>query len=138
MQVSNSTIFVIIFLGRTDEPLKDNRSFSLYRPGSRISAQGNMNSGTSMYSRKKRNDGKIIQDSTDAWNYPNSNSNLDRYYNDVGINPNPYIQENNYIDYNSDKDLEDDNVNNIMKERKANKTDVDDGMDNPNFTDEEI
>jgi len=45
---------------RTDEPLKDNRSFSLYRPGSRISAQCNMNSGTSMHSRKKRNDGKII------------------------------------------------------------------------------
>jgi len=63
---------------------------------------------------------------------------LDRYYNDVGINPNPYIQENNYINYNSDQDLEDDNVNNIMKERKANKTDVDDGMDNPNFTDEEM
>jgi len=45
---------------RTDETLKDNRSLSVYRPGSRISAQGNINSGTSMYSRKKRNDGKLI------------------------------------------------------------------------------
>ena len=41
------------------------------------------------------------------------------------------------IEYNPDKDQEYNNVDNIMKERKANKTDADDGIDDPNFTDEE-
>jgi len=123
---------------RKEGPLPENRSFSMQRPGSRISGGQNIQSATSMYSRKRKNDGKIIMDSTDAWNYHNSNSNMERYYQNEGINPNPYVMENNYINYDQDQDFDDDDVNNIMKERKANKTDVDDRTDNPNYTDEDM
>ena len=128
------------FIGRTNEGQGDGRSYSLYRPTSRISGGGgNIGSATSMHSRKKKNGERLILDSTDAWNYPNSNPNLDKYYNEEAINPNPYIMENNYMNMDRHREFNDDTIKHINKERKMNKTDFDyHHNDYPDFTHEEM